>query len=82
MAERSNPSGLVKGSMLGVGVLLAVALTILVNVVGWKYYERFDWTSSKLYSLSEKSLNVLAGLDRDSLLRTARDDISSRFRKG
>jgi ABC-type uncharacterized transport system involved in gliding motility auxiliary subunit len=65
MTERSTSRAVVKGSMLGAGVLLAIALTALVNIVGWKYYERFDWTSSKLYSLSEKSLNVLAGLDRD-----------------
>jgi ABC-type uncharacterized transport system involved in gliding motility auxiliary subunit len=30
-----------------------------------KYYKRFDWTSSQIYSLSEKSVNVLKGLKRD-----------------
>ena len=64
-AEQGMSRGLVKGSTLGAGVLLAVALVVLVNVVSWKYFERFDWTSSRLYTLSEKSLNVLDALDRD-----------------
>ncbi len=65
MPGTTTSRGLVKGSMLGAGVLLALALTVLVNIVGWKYYKRFDWTSSQIYSLSEKSLNVLESLDRD-----------------
>ena len=52
-------------SMLSVGVLLVAALLVLVNYFGWKYHKRFDWTASEIYSLSEKSENVLAALDRD-----------------
>ena len=51
--------------MLGAGVLLAAALLLIVNYFGWKYYHRFDWTGSKIYSLSEKSRGVVAGLERD-----------------
>ena len=56
---------LVEGSMWGAGVLLVVALIGLLNYFGMKYYYRFDWTGSRLYSLSEKSLGVLDGLDRE-----------------
>ena len=56
---------LIEGSMWGAGVLLVAALVGLLNYFGMKYYQRFDWTGSKLYSLSEKTGGVLAGLDRD-----------------
>lgn len=56
---------ILSGSMLGAGVVLAVVLFLIVNYFGWKYHTRYDWTSSNLYSLSEKTENVLAGLDRD-----------------
>lgn len=50
--------------MLGAGVLLAVALTGMVNYFGWKYHARGDWTSSGLYTLSQRSQQVLADLHR------------------
>lgn len=56
---------LVSASTLGAGALLALALLVIVNYFGWKYHERFDWTSSRLYTLSEKSVSVLENLDRD-----------------
>jgi len=31
------------------------------NWIGYRHYARSDWTSSKLYTLSEKSKNVLKG---------------------
>jgi len=55
----------VEGSIWSVGALLVVALVLLLNYLGMKYYQRWDWTSSKIYSLSEKTESVLAGLDRD-----------------
>lgn len=54
-----------EGSIWSAGVLLVVALVAMTNYLGMKYYHRFDWTGSKLYSLSEKTLSILAGLDRD-----------------
>jgi LPXTG-motif cell wall-anchored protein len=50
---------------LSAGVLLLAALLLIVNYFGWKYYKRFDWTRSQLYSLSAKTRNVLHGLRRD-----------------
>ena len=55
----------VEGSMWGAGALLVVALVGILNYFGMKYYQRWDWTGSNLYSLSEKTIAVLAGLDRD-----------------
>ena len=56
---------LAKGSILSAGVLLVAALIGFVNYFGAKYYKRFDWTGSKLYSLSEKTESVLAGIPAD-----------------
>jgi ABC-type uncharacterized transport system involved in gliding motility auxiliary subunit len=35
----------------------------MVNYFSWKYYKRFDWTSQDLYTLTEKSRNVVGALD-------------------
>lgn len=65
-AERSESQAMwIKGSTVSVGVVLAVALFGMVNYLSLRHYQRLDWTSSKLYTLSEKSRNVLAGLDRE-----------------
>ena len=47
------------------GIVLAVALVGMVNWLGYRHYSRGDWTSSKVYSLSEKSRNVLKGVTKD-----------------
>ncbi len=67
MAERSSPSRSpwLQGSSLGAGIALVAALLVIVNYFGWKYYERVDMTETRLYSLSDKTLNVLRDLDRD-----------------
>jgi len=62
---RSAGPAAVKGSLLGAGVLLMLALLVIVNYMGWKYHARFDWTKTKIYSLSETSQNVLSHLDKD-----------------
>ncbi len=51
-----------EASTLGMGLLLAALLLGLVNYFAWKYYQRFDWTSSRIYSLSEKTKSVVASL--------------------
>jgi len=63
--DKSSRKRVLSGSLLGAGVLLAVALFVILNYFGWKYHQRFDWTQNRLYSLSEKTGNVLADLDRD-----------------
>jgi len=63
--DQANRRRLVKTGTLSAGVLLLAALLVIVNYFGWKYYKRFDWTSSQLYSLSDKTRNVLKGLNKD-----------------
>ena len=66
MAERTaTQRRLIHGSTLGAGVILALALFAMVNYLASRHYQRFDWTSSRLYSLSEKSLSVVRGIDRE-----------------
>ncbi len=54
-----------QSSSLWAGVVLVVLLVGIVNYFGWKYHQRFDWTASRLYTLSEKSESVLRSLDRE-----------------
>ena len=56
---------LVRTSTAGAGALLFLALLVIVNYFGWKYHHRFDWTETQLYTLSEKTENVLADLEQD-----------------
>ncbi|MFL6259274.1 MAG: GldG family protein [Thermoanaerobaculia bacterium] len=63
--DQANRRQLVRTGTLSAGVLLLAALLVIVNYFGWKYYKRFDWTSSQLYSLSDKTRNVLKGLNKD-----------------
>ncbi|MEO7796051.1 MAG: GldG family protein [Thermoanaerobaculia bacterium] len=65
MSGSKGSSWILQGSMLSAGVLLVAALVGIVNYLGMRYYHRFDWTSSQSYSLSEKTVAILAGLDRD-----------------
>ena len=57
---RGRAAGLTRTGTLGVGVLVVAALLGMVNYFGWKYHARLDWTATKLYSLSEKTENVLS----------------------
>jgi ABC-type uncharacterized transport system involved in gliding motility auxiliary subunit len=60
-----NRRWLVRTGTLSAGVLLIAALLVIVNYFGDKYHKRFDWTSSSLYTLSEKSENVVRDLKKD-----------------
>ncbi len=63
--SRAARQRLVGGSRWSLGVVLVVALVLLLDYFGMKYYHRFDWTGDKVYSLSEKSQAVVEALDRD-----------------
>jgi len=52
-------------SSVSAGIVLAVVLVGMVNWISYRHYKRGDWTSSKMYSLSEKSKNVLKGIAAD-----------------
>ncbi len=65
MATRETKQRIVDGSTLSAAVLVALALFVMVNYLAMRHYQRFDWTRTDLYTLSEKSRNVIAGIDRD-----------------
>jgi ABC-type uncharacterized transport system involved in gliding motility auxiliary subunit len=48
-----------------VAVVLAIALTLMVNWLGSRHYTAADWTSSKVYSVSDKTRNILADLGEE-----------------
>ena len=56
---------IVNASTMTLGVVLAVVLFGMVNWVAYRHYVRADWTSSKMYTLSAKTENVLKSLDKD-----------------
>jgi ABC-type uncharacterized transport system involved in gliding motility auxiliary subunit len=45
-----------------VAVVLVIALTIMVNWLSARRYARADWTTTQIYSLSEKTENILSDL--------------------
>jgi len=46
-----------------VAIFLVVALTVMINWLSARRWARADWTTTKIYSLSEKTENILSGLD-------------------
>ena len=62
MADVKTPSRNAFRATLALSVVLGLGILGLVNYIGSRRYARFDWTSSGLYSLSEKTRNVLKEL--------------------
>lgn len=56
---------LMRGGTLSAGVILILGLLVMANYLSFRHFKRFDWTGSKIYTLSEKSLGVLRGLDKN-----------------
>jgi ABC-type uncharacterized transport system involved in gliding motility auxiliary subunit len=46
-----------------VAVVLVIALTIMVNWLSARRYVRGDWTTTQIYSLSEKTVKILSDLE-------------------
>lgn len=66
----SQQRALLQGGTLSAGVLLILALVLMFNYLSFRHFKRFDWTGGKIYTLSEKSLGVLRGLDKNIELVT------------
>ena len=64
------------GSTLGASALLALALVAIVNYLSFRHYQRWDWTRSHLYTLSDKTKSIVEGLDRDVSVVVFMDDQS------
>ena len=56
---------IVVASSATAGIILAVALAGMVTWLSYRHYVRADWTSSKIYSLSDKTKNVLKGIKEE-----------------
>ena len=46
------------------GVVLSAMILLMVNYLAFRHFERFDWTTQRLYSVSERTVEVLSELDR------------------
>lgn len=53
------------GANSAVVTLAVVAILAFLNFLGYRYHKRFDWTSEKLYSLSDQTRKVVGGLKQD-----------------
>ncbi len=53
-----------RSTMSLTAAVLVVALVIMVNWLGARHWRRADWTASNLYTLSEKSLNIVNDLEQ------------------
>jgi ABC-2 type transport system permease protein len=69
-ARSPRQRALVQGGTLSAGVLLVLALVLMFNYLSFRHFKRFDWTGGKIYTLSEKSLGMLRGLDKNIELVT------------
>lgn len=66
MSRKFSKTGrAVQVSTSGAAILLIAVVFLMVNYLGSKYHQRFDWTASEIYSLSQKSMQLLEELDRD-----------------
>ena len=53
------------GAAGSVALVLVVGLVLMANWLGARHYKRWDWTSSKLYTLSDKSVDLVRGLSTE-----------------
>lgn len=53
----------IAGGSLGAAVVLGALLLVMLNYLAGRYYHRSDWTSVRLYSLSETTEQLLRELD-------------------
>ena len=69
--------------------ILAVVLLTMVNFISYRHYRKWDLTRAGLFTLSEKTQNVLKSLDRDVTIisfrlaqrRTGQEEAYGRFRE-
>ena len=46
------------------GIVLAAALLVGLNYLSLRHWKRFDWTRTRIYSLSETTNKILDGLKK------------------
>lgn len=45
--------------------IFVIAIVVMINYLGFRHYQRFDWTSQGIFTLSPKSKEVLRELNQD-----------------
>ncbi|MEZ4288616.1 MAG: Gldg family protein [Polyangiales bacterium] len=63
-SERTE-EGAVGGSFWRAWLAAIVAIAFMANYVAFRHYERIDWTKGQLFTLSQRSRQVLSTLDDD-----------------
>jgi ABC-type uncharacterized transport system involved in gliding motility auxiliary subunit len=58
------------GSNLAVQVVVLAVILVAVNYIAARHYQRFDWTATGHYTLSEKTAGVVRGLQDDLKITT------------
>ncbi len=54
------------GTNVGVAILLVTGIAVIANVIVVQRFDKSaDWTSDKIYTLSDQTKNILHGLDRE-----------------
>jgi ABC-type uncharacterized transport system involved in gliding motility auxiliary subunit len=53
------------GTNVGVLGLAVFAILVLVNFVGYRHHKSFDWTTEKLFTLSDQTQKIVQGLQQD-----------------
>lgn len=48
-----------------VASLLVAAIVVMANYLAFRHYQRFDWTSERIYTLSDRTRAIVRDLDRD-----------------
>ncbi|HEX7480440.1 MAG TPA: GldG family protein, partial [Polyangiales bacterium] len=56
---------LLKTAAGSASALFVLAIVVMVNYLAFRHYQRFDWTSQGMFTLSPKSKEVLRGLGKD-----------------
>ncbi len=56
------------GTNTAVSIIAAAAILLMINYLSMRHYHRADWTSSGIYTLSDKTEKVLSVLDSEVTL--------------
>ena len=69
------------GSNTTISIVGAAVILLAVNYLAMRHYSRLDWTSSGIYTLSDKTLKVVGSLDEEVTMHVlwSAGDPSGRF---
>jgi ABC-type uncharacterized transport system involved in gliding motility auxiliary subunit len=69
LRERMRSGEVRRASRYGTSAILTAVLSLLIlamlGFLATRYHKRFDWSEQQVHSLTDQSLKVLGGLDRD-----------------